>query len=87
MDSCANQFCSSSATGTRSKLTSNGIMDAGSRKSVRVPDMRSGWYPQVVGIDAARRETDKLAGRLARLFVHGKSVWEIVFFRPGERAE
>ena len=25
--------------------------------------------------------------RVARLFVHGKSVWEIVFFRPGERAE
>ena len=54
---------------------------------VRVPDMGPGWYPQVVGIDAARRETDKLAGRIARLFVHGKSVWEIVFFRPGERAE
>ena len=54
---------------------------------VRVPDMGPGWYPQVVGIDAARRETDKLAGRIARLFVHGQSVWEIVFFRPGERAE
>jgi hypothetical protein len=43
------------------------------------------YYPQVIGIDASRRETDKLAGRVARLFVTGKSRWEIVFLRPGER--
>jgi hypothetical protein len=38
-----------------------------------------GWYPQVVGLDAKRRETDKLAGRTARLFVRGESRWEIEF--------
>ena len=37
------------------------------------------WYPQVVGLDAARRETDKLAGRTARLFARGESRWEILF--------
>lgn len=38
-----------------------------------------GWYPQVVGLDPKRRETDKLAGRTARLFVRGESRWEIEF--------
>jgi hypothetical protein len=42
------------------------------------------WYPQVLGLDAGRRETDKLAGRRARLFVRGKSRWEIEFLKPGE---
>lgn len=42
------------------------------------------WYPQVLGLDAARRETDKLCGRVGRLFVRGQSRWEIVFLRPGE---
>ncbi|MBP7934706.1 MAG: hypothetical protein KA354_08685 [Phycisphaerae bacterium] len=46
---------------------------------------KSKWYPQVVGIDASRKETDKLAGRVARLFVAGQSKWEIVFLKPGER--
>ncbi|MEP0844893.1 MAG: hypothetical protein HRF43_19505, partial [Phycisphaerae bacterium] len=41
------------------------------------------WYPQVVGLDAARRETDKLAGRRARLFIAGRSRFEIEFHRPG----
>ena len=45
------------------------------------------WYPQVVGIDAARRETDKLAGKVARFFIRGKSQWEIVFLRPNEKQE
>jgi len=49
-----------------------------------VPKMQAGWYPQVVGTDTSQHETDKLAGRVARLFVHGKSVWEIVFAKPGE---
>jgi hypothetical protein len=31
-----------------------------------------GWYPQVVG-DAARQETDRLAGHESRVFIHGKS--------------
>jgi len=26
--------------------------------------------------------TDKLAGRTARLFVRGRSVWELMFVRP-----
>jgi type I restriction enzyme R subunit len=33
----------------------------------------------VVGPDAARQETDKLAGQSARLFVRGESRWEILF--------
>ncbi len=45
---------------------------------------KSKWYPQVVGIDAAKQETDKRAGRVARLFVAGVSKWEIEFVRPDE---
>jgi len=56
-----------------------------SKEIKAVPDMGPGWYPQVIGIDSAKRETDKLAGRVARLFVHGKSVWEIEFVKPGEQ--
>jgi hypothetical protein len=51
---------------------------------IRVPEMKAGWYPQVVGTDTSQHETDKLAGRVSRLFVHGKSVWEIAFAKPGE---
>lgn len=42
------------------------------------------WYPQVIGLDHTKRETDKLAGNKARLFVRGQSLWEMVFKRPGE---
>ncbi len=42
------------------------------------------WYPQVVGLDTTGRDTDKLAGRTARLFVRGESRWELLFQRPGE---
>jgi hypothetical protein len=45
------------------------------------------WYPQVMGLDKSRRETDKLAGEKARLFVRGQSRWEIQFLRPSERQE
>jgi hypothetical protein len=38
-----------------------------------------GWYPQVVGSDIAKKETDREAGRLARLFVHGTSKHTIRF--------
>lgn len=48
---------------------------------------RDGWYPQVIGTNKERRETDKLAGRRARLFVRGESRWEIVFLKPGESPE
>lgn len=37
------------------------------------------WYPQVMGTNAARLESDKLAGRVSRLFVRGLSRWELVF--------
>jgi hypothetical protein len=40
------------------------------------------WYPQVAGLDRTRRDTDKSAGRKARLFVRGESRWEIEFLRP-----
>ncbi|MBI4663829.1 MAG: hypothetical protein HY735_33930 [Verrucomicrobia bacterium] len=43
------------------------------------------WYPQVIGSDPTKHETDKLAGRTARLFVRGQSRWEIVFSPPGEK--
>lgn len=42
------------------------------------------WYPQVVGLSKEKRESDKLAGRTARLFVRGESRWEIVFLQPDE---
>jgi len=41
------------------------------------------WYPQVMGTGAG--ETDKLAGKVARLFLAGVSAREIVFLKPGER--
>ena len=43
------------------------------------------WYPSILGLDTAKRETDKLAGRKARLFVRGQSRWDIHFLKPGER--
>ena len=56
------------------------ILDAGELE-------KSKWYPQVMGTDAAKRETDKLAGRNARLFVAGISKWEIVFLKQSEAIE
>ncbi len=56
------------------------ILDA--KDIAGVPKMEAGWYPQVVGMDPAKWETDKLAGRLSRLFVHGKSEWEMTFEKP-----
>jgi len=38
---------------------------------------RPGWYPQVIGLEPGG--TDKAAGRVARLFVHGISRWEVEF--------
>ena len=43
------------------------------------------FYPQVFGTDSKARETDKLAGKTARLFVAGHSKWEIQFHRAGEQ--
>jgi hypothetical protein len=38
-----------------------------------------GWYPQVLGLDKNAKETDKLAGKVARFYLAGRSEWEIVF--------
>jgi hypothetical protein len=36
-----------------------------------------GFYPQVLGIEPG--ESDSIAGAVARLYVHGRSEWEILF--------
>ena len=38
-----------------------------------------GWYPQVVGSDLARHETEREAGQSARLFIHGESNYTLRF--------
>lgn len=45
---------------------------------VKVMD-NAGWYPQVLGMGATG--TDKLAGQTARLYVRGKSTWQISFVK------
>lgn len=42
------------------------------------------WYPQVLGLDTKAKETDKLCGRVGRLYMHGISRKEIVFLRDGD---
>jgi hypothetical protein len=39
------------------------------------------WYPQVVGTDTAKQETEREAGRVARLFITGTSNYELHFSR------
>lgn len=39
----------------------------------------TGWYPQVIGSGA--NGTDKLAGRVARLYIYGHSSWQVIFER------
>jgi hypothetical protein len=51
------------------------------------PVKDTGWYPQVVGIDKTQHQTDKLAGKVARLFIAGKSRWEILLLKPGESGQ
>lgn len=41
----------------------------------------SGWYPQVIGLDFASRETERETGALARLFIHGVSKYTVRFSR------
>ena len=43
----------------------------------------SGMYCQVIGVNTAAKETDKLCGRQARFYIAGSSVREIVFLREG----
>jgi hypothetical protein len=38
---------------------------------------KPGWYPQVIG--SKLEETDTVAGKTARLYIHGVSRWEITF--------
>lgn len=47
--------------------------------------LNNGWYPQIIG--TAKGETDKLAGRTARLFLGGLSNLEITFLNPAEKPE
>jgi hypothetical protein len=43
----------------------------------------TGWYPQVIGMDSARQETDRQAGGQVRLFIHGRSRYQMRLSRPG----
>ena len=47
--------------------------------------LNNGWYPEIIG--TAKGETDKLAGRSARLFLGGLSNFEITFLKRGEKPE
>lgn len=38
-----------------------------------------GWYPQVLGLDTANQDTDRHAGKISRLFIHGESNFIIRF--------
>lgn len=38
-----------------------------------------GWYPQLVGEDARRREADRELSASNRLFIHGESRWRVHF--------
>jgi hypothetical protein len=44
----------------------------------------AGWYPQVIGSDTTKRETDRAAGASARLFIHGESKYQLRFSRVDE---
>jgi hypothetical protein len=49
------------------------------RKIISDVGFEPGWYPQILG--TATGETDRLAGQVARLYIHGVSRWELVFQR------
>ena len=55
-----------------------------SPQKIPVPEEKLAWYPQVVGLDKSKHETDKLAGGAARLFIRGHSPWEILFLKHSE---
>jgi len=46
------------------------------------PDVKYGWYVQIAGTGPG--ESDKLASQTARLFLEGRSQWQIRFRKPGE---
>jgi hypothetical protein len=43
----------------------------------------TGWYPQVISADPARRESDRQIGADGRLFIHGESKYAIRFSLRG----
>jgi hypothetical protein len=47
---------------------------------VRILD-EAGWYPQVIGNNYAKKETDREAGEVSRLFIHGHSKYYVRFSR------
>ena len=49
-------------------------------KPVRILS-EAGWYPQVIGSDRSKQETDRVAGASARLFIHGESKYHLHFSR------
>lgn len=55
-------------------------------KPARLIDTKD-WYPEVVGTDVTTGETDRVAGRVARLFIKGRSNWAIEFGPPAEVEE
>ncbi|NJN80963.1 MAG: hypothetical protein HC802_00850 [Caldilineaceae bacterium] len=48
---------------------------------LRIVDGEHGWYPQVVGSDIQRQETEREAGHTSRLFIHGNSNFALRFSR------
>ncbi|MBI4582961.1 MAG: hypothetical protein HY717_02910 [Planctomycetes bacterium] len=72
-------------------VTFNGDLDRPENWTKPVKIYNGGrWYPQVIGLNKSKRETDKLAGQTARFFMrgennYGESRWEIVFLKPGEK--
>ena len=55
-------------------------------RKIPVAEDKLAWYPQVLGVDKSRHETDKLAGRVARFFIRGQSRWEILFLSRASRS-
>ena len=49
------------------------------RKIISDIGFQPGYYPQVLGTTLG--ESDKFAGQVARLYIHGVSRWELVFHR------
>lgn len=63
---------------------SDDISDPGNWSTPRKILNGGRMYPQVLGVDAKAKETDKLAGHQARFYMGGLSDMEIVFFKESE---
>jgi hypothetical protein len=53
---------------------------------IRILDEK-GWYPQVIGMDMGKADTDREVGQTARLFIHGVSNYLIHFSVSEKRGE